>query len=682
MRPHNRGRGEVRPGRQLVLYVGLLAISVGVVVWTLVQGGRLDAAPQAPERSSVSRAAARCLGTQLTALQSGTYLDLHAPQVDGADGTLGPRVLRGRVDSDGTVTMRGRCAGGSALSGRAVSATLQLQAAGAAVSLDVAGREITGDLQPTEEAAQPPAPDHEPLEGGDLVARTFLAVAVVLVAARLVGLAFGRLRLTRVMGEIVAGVMLGPSLLGAVWPEASRYLFPSAVTNVLEVIGQFGLIFFMFLVGLELNRRLVKGLGRNVVILSHASIMLPFSIGMLLAVVLYPRVGGGQFSGFALFLGAAMSITAFPVLARILHDTRLNRTPLGALAITAAAVDDLTAWCILAVVVAVAGSGGADQVALTIALTVIFVGVMVGLARPLLRRAAIHLRDRGRLDAALVPSALIGLLLSAWATEMIGIHAIFGAFVFGVVVPRPPWLRADLQGRLEGVTLLFLLPIFFAVVGLSTRVGLLVSRELWLITAAVIAAAIAGKLGGSLLAARSCGHSWRESTALGVLMNTRGLTEIVILTVGQSLGVISPALFTILVLMALATTLMATPLLSVLYPPWRVEREMGAELGASLPTHQVHDVVAWLTGGPDDPSVYELASAAAAERGVTPVLVHSGGTVLLDEVLAASALVVVSAGALRADQRLTGPMPASDTRTATVLVVGSAAEAPADETSR
>jgi Kef-type K+ transport system membrane component KefB len=409
------------------------------------------------------------------------------------------------------------------------------------------------------------------LEGGALVARIFLAVAAVLVAARLVGMLFGRVRLAPVMGEIVAGILLGPSLLGAVWPSASEYLFPPSVTNVLQIVGQFGLIFFMFLVGLEVNRRLVRGLGHQVVLLSHVSIVAPFALGTVLAVAIYPRLGSGPFSGFALFLGAAMAITAFPVLARILTDSGLHRTSLGALALTCAAVDDLTAWCILAGVVALVGSNGPGDVAMTLLLTAGFMAFMLFVGRPSFRRIALELRRRG--STALLPCVLVGLLLSAWATEMIGIHAIFGAFLFGVSMPRSRWIKAELHNRLEDVTLVFLLPIFFAVVGLSTRISLLDSVELWLITVAVIAVAVVGKLGGSMLAARFTGYGWRQSAALGLLMNTRGLTEIVILTIGQRLGIISPTLFAILVLMALATTIMATPLLSLLYPPDRILRE-------------------------------------------------------------------------------------------------------------
>lgn len=562
-------------GRLAAVYAGVLLVGAVTVAVSLSVGRDLDAAPELAEATEVGGLATRCLGSQLTAIQSGVHLDVHAPGATGIDGPVGARLLRGTVDADGgAATLRGHCRAGTALAGQAVVARIVVGEPGARGVVEVAGERLGVTMRESDVGSAPAATGgNPPLSGTDLVARTFLAVAAILVVARLVGLLFALVRLTRVMGEIVAGILLGPSLLGAVAPSATDYLFPASVTGILEVVGQFGLIFFMFLVGLELNRRLLVGLGHQVVLLSHVSIVMPFATGVGLALLLYPRLGNGDFSGFALFMGAAMAITAFPVLARILTDTGLNRTPIGALAITCAAVDDLTAWCLLAAVIAVVESSGPGDLLTTLALTFGFVGFMGIVVRPVLGRITARLGGRGKLGPGLVPAVLIGLLLSSWATEMIGIHAIFGAFVLGVVLPRNLAARADLRTRLEDVTLVFLLPVFFAVVGLSTRVSLLDSAELWLFTGAVIAAAIAGKLGGSLLGARVAGYGWRQSTALGLLMNTRGLTEIVILTIGQSLGVISPALFAIMVLMALATTLMATPLLSVVYPADRIARE-------------------------------------------------------------------------------------------------------------
>lgn len=552
----------------VVLYLVVLVSGATGVLMALSAGERIDVAPQLAPASAVGGLAVDCLGPEVVSIQSGVYLDLHRPSGSGADGLVGERLLRGQVDrNDGTTAMTGRCAGDSRQPSLVATAQLTVRDRGATGTVHVDGASLDLRLRPLTATQLRNVGGDAPLEGGVLVARTFLAAAIVLIAARLVGFLFRRARLTRVMGEIVAGIALGPTLLGAVWPEATAYLFSASVTSLLAILGQLGLIFFMFLVGLELNRSLVRDIGHGVVLVSHVSIVVPFTIGVGLAIPIYPQLGSGEFTGFALFMGAAMAITAFPVLARILSDTRLSRTPLGVLALTCAAVDDLTAWCILAGVVAVVGASGAGDVAATLLLTVGFVGFMAFAVRPWLRRITEALHRRGDLDSALLPGVLVCLLVSAWATEMIGIHVIFGAFIFGVVMPRTPWVRRELEVRLEGVTVVFLLPMFFAVVGLSTRISLLDQKELWLLTAVVVAGACAGKLGGSLVAARVIGYGWRQSTALGILMNTRGLTEIVILTVGRQLGVVSPVLFAMMVLMALITTLMATPLLSVVYPP-------------------------------------------------------------------------------------------------------------------
>jgi Kef-type K+ transport system membrane component KefB len=293
------------------------------------------------------------------------------------------------------------------------------------------------------------------------------------------------------------------------------------------------------------------------VVISHASIILPILLGSGLALWLYPRLGEGVDQlGFTLFLGAAMAITAFPVLARVLQETGLDRTRIGSLTITCAAVDDVTAWCVLAVVVAVIQSSGFAAAIQTIGLSVLFLLVMLRVVRPLLRRA----------PAIPLWVAICLALFSAWITEQIGIHAIFGAFMAGAVMPRRPQTQHGIHERLESAVLTFLLPVFFVVVGLATRVDLLDSWYLVGITLLVVLTAIAGKLGGSLLAARVTGENWQDAAAIGVLMNTRGLTELVILSVGLELGVITTTLFTIMVLMALVTTLMATPALALISP--------------------------------------------------------------------------------------------------------------------
>jgi Kef-type K+ transport system membrane component KefB/nucleotide-binding universal stress UspA family protein len=379
-----------------------------------------------------------------------------------------------------------------------------------------------------------------------------------------------------VIGEITAGILLGPSLLGLLLPDVTGFLFPASVTDVLRILAQFGLIFFMFLIGLELDRSQIRGSGHTAILISHYSIVIPLVLGMAAALLVFPMVGSGDFTGFALFMGAAMSITAFPVLARILTDTGLHRTRIGALAITCAAVDDITAWCVLAVVVAIVKSTGPMEAMTTVALAVAFVLIMLFVVRPVAHRIMTTHRGHGPMNPTVLSFLIAGLFLAAWATEMIGIHAIFGAFMFGAVLPRERGVATGIIERLEDVTVLVLLPIFFAVVGLSTRIGLVTGRDLWLLTGLIIVIAVVGKVGGSVVAGVAAGESLRTSTVIGVLMNARGITEIVILTIGMELGVISPALFTIMVLMALTTTVMTTPLLTRLYPRRMVERDIVA----------------------------------------------------------------------------------------------------------
>lgn len=387
--------------------------------------------------------------------------------------------------------------------------------------------------------------------------RLLLAMAVVVTAARGAGWAISRLGQPRVHGEILAGILLGPSLLGVVWPEALDYVFADEVVDGLRVIAQLGLVLFMFLIGLELDVDQLRGQGRRAMVISHASIVAPMLLGVGLGLWLYPRLGHGTDRlGFVLFVGAAMAVTAFPVLARVLQETGLTHTRLGVMAITCAAIDDVTAWCVLAVVVAIVKSSGPADAALTVVLSVAYVVAMLAVVRPALARL-------GRVP---MWAAVAAALASAWLTEEIGVHAIFGAFMAGAVMPRTERTDDELVTALTAPTLTFLLPVFFVVVGLATRVDMLDSWYLWGVTALVTVTAIAGKLGGSMLAARVVGESWRDAAAIGILMNTRGLTELVILTVGLELGVIGPDLFTALVLMALVTTLMATPMLALVSP--------------------------------------------------------------------------------------------------------------------
>lgn len=413
----------------------------------------------------------------------------------------------------------------------------------------------------------------------DLLLTLLLQIAVVLAAARVMGWAFRRINQPQVVGEMVAGIALGPSLLGWLAPGASAALFPVESLGYLNALSQVGLVLFMFLVGLELDPRLLRGRGETALVTSHASIIAPFLLGALLALYLYPQFSDAsvRFPGFALFMGAAMSVTAFPVLARILTERNLLRTKVGAVTIACAAVDDVTAWCLLAVVIAIVRASGTAGVLLTLGGSVVFVLAMLFLVRPALRRLEAFAATRGRLTHDVFAVVMLMLLTSAWTTEWLGIHALFGAFLFGAIMPKDRGLVRELTEKLESLTVVFLLPLFFAYTGLRTQIGLLDEAALWLDGLLVLLVAVAGKFGGSAVAARMTGLGWREAGALGILMNTRGLMELVILSIGLDLGVISPAIFVMMVLMAIATTFMTTPVLEWIYPSRLIRREAVGE---------------------------------------------------------------------------------------------------------
>ncbi len=393
------------------------------------------------------------------------------------------------------------------------------------------------------------------MSAADANARLLLAVATVIVASRALGWLASKVGQPRVLGEMVAGVALGPSLLGLVWPHAGHYLFPTAVLGGLRAIAQIGLILFMFLVGFEVDLEHIRGQGRRAVVISGFSVVVPFALGAALATWMHPRFAAGTAPvSFALFMGLAMAITAFPVLARVLQEAGIESSRLGALALTCAAVDDVTAWCGLAAVVAFVNATTQWDAVLALARTIAFVVAMLLVVRPLLKRW----------PSIPVPLVIAFALASAWMSEWIGIHAIFGAFLAGVVMPRSGPRRRDLADRVGLVATTVLLPIFFVVVGLSTKIGKLDSVYLVLVTLLIIAVAALGKLGGAAFAGRLVGEKWRDSLVIGILMNTRGLTEIVILTAGLELHVIDETVFTMMVVMAFVTTMMAGPILRAL----------------------------------------------------------------------------------------------------------------------
>jgi Kef-type K+ transport system membrane component KefB/nucleotide-binding universal stress UspA family protein len=413
--------------------------------------------------------------------------------------------------------------------------------------------------------------------------KLLLATAVIITLARVVGALFRRIGQPQVVGEIVAGILLGPSLLGEIAPTWQHQLFSPDVLPFLDVLSQIGLVFFMFLIGLELDVRLIKGRGHAAAAVSHASIVVPFLSGVGVALAIFTRLGSaeGDFVPFALFLGASMSITAFPVLARILTERGLNKTRLGAVTITCAAIDDVTAWCLLAVVIAVAAADGLGGVFVTMGLAVAFIVAMLVFVRPAVARLATYQEENGGLSPTMLAVVFVGLLLSALATDRIGIHAIFGAFLFGAIMPQQSEFISELSSKLEDFSVVFLLPLFFAYSGLRTEIGQLgTDTTLWLYCAAIVGVAVIGKWGGSTIAAKTVGLSWRESLGLGILMNCRGLTELVILNIGLDLGVIPPTLFAMLVIMALVTTFMTTPILGAIYPREEQERMIAEESGA------------------------------------------------------------------------------------------------------
>lgn len=400
-----------------------------------------------------------------------------------------------------------------------------------------------------------------------------LQIGTILIVARLVGWLFSKLHQPRVVGEMLAGILLGPSLLGWLAPTLSSNIFPPDSLGHLNSLSQVGLLIFMFLVGLELDLGHLRELGRAAVMTSQVSIVVPFILGSTFAVYLYPRLSDPSvnFTAFALFMGAAMSVTAFPVLARILIERKMLRTRVGSVAIACAAVDDVTAWCILAgIVVLVRASSMELPIWLIVSGLAAFVLAMMFVVRPALRRLEMAYENRGHLTQDLIAIILLLVLASGWITETLGVHALFGAFLAGVVMPRHGELSRELSQKFEALIVVLLLPIYFALTGLRSSVFLISGGEMWLYCAVIIALAVVGKWGGSMLSARLNGMSWRESAAVGILMNTRGLVELVILNIGLDLGILSPPLFSIMVLMALVTTLMTTPLLSWIYPEKRI----------------------------------------------------------------------------------------------------------------
>ncbi len=402
---------------------------------------------------------------------------------------------------------------------------------------------------------------HAPAGKPEVLFRVLLALAAVIVTGQVLAKLFSFIGQPPVIGEVIAGIVLGPSLMG---PELSAQILPPHVAPYLGVIAQLGVVLYMFTVGLELHADLLKQRAHATVATSHASILLPFVLGSLLALHLYPRLSASDvpFTSFALFMGVAMSITAFPVLARILSDRNMTKTELGVVALGCAAIDDVTAWCLLAFVVGVAKAHLGEGL-MVAACTLAYILTMVFVAGPVLKRVVARWEGE-KLPRSAVAVVFILLLASSLITEAIGIHAIFGAFMLGAVIPHNSAVARDFSRHLEGGVIVLLLPSFFAFTGMRTRIDLLGGREAWVLCGLIVLVATLGKFGGTLLAGKLTGLTWRNSAALGVLMNTRGLMELIVLNIGLDMKVISPELFAMMVLMALATTMMTAPALKVL----------------------------------------------------------------------------------------------------------------------
>lgn len=396
-----------------------------------------------------------------------------------------------------------------------------------------------------------------------------LQIAVVVAVCRVVGSLFRLFHQPRVVGEMFAGILLGPSFLGWLAPGVSAYLFPPNSLGFLNALSQVGVMIFMFLVGLGINPKELKHHGHAAVLTSHVSITAPFVLAAFLSLYLYPKLSDDSvaFSSFALFMGAAMSITAFPVLARILTERDLLGSRLGTIAIACAAVDDVTGWCILAyIVLLIRSAHSASPIWLTVGGLLGFALFMIYVVRLLLRRFQTIYERKGGLTENLLALMLLLVLSSALLTEWLGLHLLFGAFLMGAIMPKEAKFVRYIVDRFETIAITLLLPLFFAFTGLRTNFGLVNGTEMWMYTALIILVATAGKLGGSMIASWLAGMPLRESAGLGTLMNTRGLMELVILNIGLDIKVISPALFSMMVLMALFTTFMTTPVLEIICP--------------------------------------------------------------------------------------------------------------------
>ena len=403
-------------------------------------------------------------------------------------------------------------------------------------------------------------------------------IITIILVARIFGWIFKKIGQPTVIGEILAGIVLGPSLIGMYFPAFTSFLFPAESLGNLQLLSQIGLILFMFIVGMEVDINVLKSRAHDAVVISHASIIVPFSLGMGLAYFIYQSFAppGVRFTSFGLFIGISMSITAFPVLARIVQERGIHKTRLGTVVITCAAADDITGWSILAAVIAIAKAGSFASSFYTLLLAVLYVFVMIKIVRPFLKRIGDLHTSSANLSKSIVAIFLVTLILSSWVTEIIGIHALFGAFMAGVIMPTNQKFRNIFIEKIEDIALVLLLPLFFVFTGLRTQIGLLNDAYLWKITGLIILVAITGKFIGSALAAKFVKQSWKDSLTIGVLMNTRGLIELVVLNIGYDLGILTPTVFSMFVIMALVTTFITGPALDLIN--WAFKSKAGDKI--------------------------------------------------------------------------------------------------------
>lgn len=405
-----------------------------------------------------------------------------------------------------------------------------------------------------------------------LTGQIFIQLIVILLAVQVFGYLCKHIGQQQVIGEILAGIILGPTLLGALAPGVEATIFPSNALPTLQTLGDIGLVLYMFSMGSHIDTHVMLSQSRKAIVVALSNILLPLVMGASLAFFLYPQFAGPHTNlwSFMLLVGTAMAITAFPVLARLLSEKNMLGTKIGTLALTSAAVGDVVAWCLLALLISIIHAQGIGSIALTIGLLVLFIVVMLTVIRPLLLVADRRIKSK----PVLLALTIVLLLLSASATNAIGIHPVFGAFMMGVILPRRAVFVEQVRS-IDSTNSLLFLPLYFVYSGLRTHIGLINSPVLWLICLVVLVVACSGKIFSGTFSARLLGDSWKESLTLGTLMNTRGLVELIVLNIGLDLGVLSPTLFAMLVIMALVTTMMASPLLPLLGYRQKEPREQG-----------------------------------------------------------------------------------------------------------